>query len=294
MQGQVANATVVGANSIIQEVFTINVDKGLFFSEDDISSRRRTVVLGGSIAKRLFGFEDPVNRMVEVGRQKLRVSGVMEVAGTRFMMNIDDYIYIPYTTSMDLYAQTRFMEFIVKPSIPRNEAAERIKALLRDNHKIDDPEDDDFRVMTQEDVVRIVDQVTGSLSVFLGAVAGISLVVGGIGIMNIMFVSVTERTREIGLRKALGARTNVIMRQFLIEASFLTSIGGIIGTALGIGLTWLAIQIILQYQTGWQFVLSYEALHSAWFSTAVGSIFGYAPAKSGVREWIQALTTSSP
>jgi putative ABC transport system permease protein len=278
--GQIANATVVGSNAVIQEVFSVDVEKGAFFTDDDVSSHRRAIILGGSIAKKLFGFEDPVNRTIDLGGQKLRVAGVMEAAGTRFMMNIDDYVYIPYTTSMDLYAQTRFMEFILKPTIPRYEATERVKAILRDNHNIDNPDDDDFRVMTQEDVVKIVDQVTGSLSIFLGAVAGISLVVGGIGIMNIMFVSVTERTREIGLRKSLGARTGVIMRQFLIEAAFLTSIGGIIGTLLGIALTWLAIQIILQYQPGWHFTLSVTGVAlGVGFSTAVGLVFGYAPAK---------------
>ncbi len=278
--GQVENGTVVGANSVIQSVFNINVANGIFISEDDIASHRRVVVLGGSIAKKMFGFEDPIDRTVDFGKQKFRVVGVMEVAGTRFLQNVDDYVYIPYTTSMDVYAQTRFMEFIVKPSIAPSDAIDRIKAVMHDNHKIDNPKDDDFRVLTQEDAAKIVDQVTGSLTIFLGAVAGISLVVGGIGIMNIMFVTVTERTREIGIRKSLGARTGSIMRQFLLEAVLLTSIGGIVGTSLGIALTWLAIRIILLYMSGWTFTLSTLGIAlGVGFSTAVGIVFGYAPAK---------------
>jgi putative ABC transport system permease protein len=252
--GQVANGMVVGTNDTIQGVFNVQTSGGIFFSEDDIASHRRTAVLGGSIAKKMFGFEDPVNRMVDFGKQKFRIAGVMEVAGTRFLQNVDDFVYIPYTTSMDVYAQTHFMEFVVKPSIARSDAIDRVKALIRDNHKITDPKDDDFRVLTPEDAAKIVDQVTGSLTIFLGAVACISLVVGGIGIMNIMFVTVTERTREIGIRKSLGARTSSIMRQFLLEAVLLTSIGGIVGTSLGIAL-------------------------GVSFSTAVGIVFGYAPAK---------------
>lgn len=279
-QGEVVNGTVIGTNEAILPVFSVKVADGIFFSEDDIASHRRTVVLGGAAAKKLFGFESPVNRTVEVNGQKLRVAGVLEIAGTRFLQNIDDYAYVPYTTSMDIYAQSRFMEFVIQPNIGRSDAQERIRAVLRDNHNISDPKDDDFRVMTQEDAVRIVDQITGSLSIFLGAVAGISLVVGGIGIMNIMFVSVTERTREIGLRKSLGARTNAIMRQFLLEAAILTSLGGIIGTALGVFLTWVAIQIILQYQSGWVFSVSTIGIGlGVGFSTIVGIVFGYAPAK---------------
>jgi putative ABC transport system permease protein len=278
--GQVANGTVVGTNDTIQGIFNVQTSAGIFFTEDDIASHRRTVVLGGSIAKKLFGFENPVSRTVDFGNQKFRVAGVMQIAGTRFLQNVDDYVYIPYTTSMDVYAQTRFMEFIIKPTIARSDAVDRLKTVIRDNHGIDNPKDDDFRVLTAEDAAQIVDQITGSLSIFLGAVACISLVVGGIGIMNIMFVTVTERTREIGIRKSLGARTGSIMRQFLLEAVFLTSIGGIVGTSLGIALTWIAIKIILLYMSGWSFTLSTTGIAlGVGFSTAVGIVFGYAPAK---------------
>ncbi len=279
-QGQVVNGTVVGTNEGITKAFNINIAQGVFFSEDDAVSHRRTVVLGGSVAKKLFGSDSAVGHMVDIGGQKFRVTATMQIAGTRFLQNVDDFVYIPYTTEMDVYAKTRYMEFIIQPNIARNEAIDRAKAIVRDNHKISDPKDDDFRIMTQEDAVKIVDQVTGSLSIFLAAVAGISLVVGGIGIMNIMFVTVTERTKEIGIRKSLGARTGSIMRQFLIESVFLTTIGGVIGTSLGVLLTWIAIQIILQYQTGWVFTLSTTGIAlGVGFSTAVGIIFGYAPAK---------------
>jgi putative ABC transport system permease protein len=142
------------------------------------------------------------------------------------------------------------------------------------------PEDDDFHILTQEDAIRRTSQITMILQVLLASIAAISLLVGGIGIMNIMYVSVTERIREIGLRKSIGATRADILSQFLVEAVFVTTMGGAIGVALGILFTWLAIQIILQFQGGWAFVLSVPGiLLGLGVSMAIGILFGFAPAR---------------
>lgn len=279
-RGEIASVQVVGTTEDEVPMYDSSLSSGTFFTSDEVKSRRRVVVLGADIAEEIFGFEDPVGKSVEIGSLKYRVMGVMSPGGSRFLQEVDRQVYVPYTAVFDAYGKDYVMALVVKTSIDVDEASERIKSLIRDNHHIDNPKDDDFRLFTQEDTAEQTKQITSALKVFLVAVAMISLVVGGIGIMNIMYVSVTERTKEIGLRKSLGARTSAIMNQFLIEAIFLTFVGGIAGTVFGISLTWLAIEIISKYQDGWVFQLSLMGLIlGVVFSTVVGIIFGYAPAK---------------
>ncbi|MBD3251173.1 FtsX-like permease family protein, partial [Candidatus Uhrbacteria bacterium] len=257
---------------------------GYFFDETDVDSRRRVAVLGSEVADRLFGFDNPIGAQVEINDQKFRIVAVMESGGTRFLREVDKQIYIPFTTAMTIFAKDHVMALVMKTQLESNDAVANIQQILRDQHNISDPEDDDFRVLTQEDAESVTEEITGVLQIFLVAVAMISLLVGGIGIMNIMYVSVTERTKEIGLRKSIGARTQDILQQFLMEAVFLTFVGGVLGMFIGTLFTWIAIQIILQYQDGWVFELStYGVLLGIGFSTAIGILFGYAPARKAAK-----------
>ena len=173
------------------------------------------------------------------------------------------------------------MQFLAfRVNIPVFEGKKRTAILMREQHDILDPKNDDVTISTQEDVVRQTAQITQILQILLGSVAGISLVVGGIGIMNIMYVTVTERIREIGMRKALGAKQEDILGQFILESLFLTTLGGFIGTTLGVLLTWVAIQIIGRFQTGWSFSVSLSGIIlGIVVSSVIGLVFGYAPAR---------------
>lgn len=277
---QTSSISIWGTDSDEAILYNMQMEKGVFFTHDEVTSRSRVAVLGYETARKLFGFDEPIGRSVKVNNINFRVVGVAQKTGTRMMQDMDKVVYIPYTSAMDMYGIETVMELIIKPVIPPQEAISRIKEIIRSNHNIDNPDKDDFRAFTQEEAIKTMEQITGVLQLFLTAVAAISLVVGGIGIMNIMYVSVTERTREIGLRKSLGAKQGDIRAQFMTEAIFLTTIGGIIGTILGVVLTWIAIQIILQYQDGWNFVLSVDGiLWGVGVSVGTGLFFGYFPAK---------------
>lgn len=279
-------AQVSGSSPDETRIYSSRAERGRFIDEDDVNSRRTVMVMGPAIAKRLFGVTDPIGQSVRLGRRSYRVIGIMEPGGTRFFDNLDDQIYIPFTTALEQYNRAHLNFISLKPvsGVNVREAMERTRILLRETHRLDNPTGilakDDFQVASQEDAVRSAGVIGQVLQILLASVAAISLVVGGIGIMNIMLVTVTERTREIGLRKSIGAKRSDILGQFILEAVCLTVVGGMIGIVVGLALSYGGILLISQFQTGWTFVFPGNGiLLATGVSTGIGLVFGYYPAR---------------
>ncbi|MBE9169365.1 ABC transporter permease [Pleurocapsales cyanobacterium LEGE 06147] len=234
------NKSVVGTTPEFLTVRSFDVARGRFINNIDLQRNNRVVVLGPEIAQRLFGQNDPVGKQIRIKNSAFEVIGVMAAKGSFLGTNQDETVYIPLTTMANqIVGRTSpygtEVSFISVSALNENSvraAKFQIENLLRLRHKITDT--DDFGVQTQKDILNIVGTITGALTFLLAAIAGISLIVGGIGVMNIMLVSVTERTQEIGLRKAVGAKKQDILVQFLIEATILSAMGGIVGTVIGI------------------------------------------------------------
>lgn len=267
-------------------IFNTTLNQGSFISEDAFESGSKVAVLGKDVAKDLFGQEDPINKRIKIQKKAYRVIGVMNEAGTRFFTNLDKSVYVPTTALMQDMNKDRLQILYLKISgLESDEAKERIGVLLRESHNLDNPEGDlskdDFFIAGQEDTAAAAGMIGSILQVLLASIAAISLVVGGVGIMNIMFVTVTERTREIGLRKALGAKKADIRSQFLYEAIMLCLTGGLIGVVAGIGLSWLGIRLLQEFQSpDWIFTIPVDGvIMGLTVSTLIGVVFGYFPAK---------------
>ena len=275
--------SVAGVNSNFQDVNNWTMTSGRFFSDKNVQNRERVAVVGQTVVKNLFADEDPVGKEIRVKNIPFRVIGVLKSKGNGTMGNDqDDTVLIPYTTSMERVEGIDYLRRVYV--VPKDdEGIDRLQAdienLLRVRHNIKDTNLDDFNIQNMKSIMETVAQTTGTFTLFLGAVAAISLVVGGIGIMNIMLVSVTERTREIGVRKALGATYSVIVTQFLIEAVVISLMGGFIGIAFGIGAS-----KVIGMVSGMSTVVSVPTIIMSFaFSMAIGLIFGIYPARKAAK-----------
>ena len=260
-----------------------NVEKGAFFGESEVRSSAKVCVLGATVAEALFGDANAIGETVRVKNFPFRVIGVLEKKGGSTMgQDQDDTIIAPYTTVMRLIKGRNRIDMFMASAVSRNAVAQaqsEIEALLRQRHRIPPGGDSDFMIRSQQEIAQTADETSRTLSILLASAASISLLVGGIGIMNIMLVSVTERTREIGIRLAIGAKGRDILTQFLIEALTLSVAGGAIGIALGI-----AASRILAWKAQWPIQLAPGAILLAFgFSAAIGVFFGFYPARKAAR-----------
>jgi putative ABC transport system permease protein len=231
---------VLAVNQDAEEVLNFAVDEGRFFSAVDVGGHRQVAVIGPETAKELKLGPRPLGKEIYVGSRPATVIGVMEKKGQSLGMNLDDMVYIPFDMGVAMYGRTAAEAINLRIQARSADDVEAVKdgvtRLLRQRHHIAKDQPDDFRILVQDQVLKIVRGVLGAVTAAVGGVVSIALLVGGIGIMNIMLVSVTERTREIGVRKAVGARRQDLLVQFLIEAVTLSALGGAIGLAIGFGL----------------------------------------------------------
>lgn len=275
--------SVSGVSYNYLDVNNWSMKSGRFLSEKNVQNRERVAVVGKTVVKNLFGDEDPVGAEIRVKNIPFRIIGVLNSKGSGAMGNDqDDMVIIPYTTAMERVEGIDYLRMIYVVGKDENgidRLQSDIENLLRVRHGIKDTNLDDFNIQNMNSIMETMEETTGTLTLFLGAVAAISLVVGGIGIMNIMLVSVTERTREIGVRKALGATYSVIVTQFLIEAVVISLMGGIIGIILGIGSSKL-----IGMASGMSTVISVPTIVMSFaFSMAIGLIFGIYPARKAAK-----------
>lgn len=280
-RNRTSQSMVSGVTPDYVPVRDFNVERGRFFTELEVQRRARVVALGADLAKRLFDDSDPIGQEIRIRNTSFQVIGVMEAKGAFLGSNQDDVALIPITTmTSQIVGRTSpygtsisFINVSARDAASINAAQFQITNLLRRRHKV--VNENDFTIRNQKDALEIVGNVTGALTVMLAAIAGISLLVGGIGIMNIMLVSVRERTQEIGLRKAIGASQSDILTQFMIEAIILSAIGGLIGTGIGVaGIT--LVGAVTPLQAG---VSGVAILVSVSVSGGIGLFFGVFPAR---------------
>lgn len=272
--------SIYGVNSDYLEIRRYKVQDGDFFTDQDIRTAAKVCVIGKTVVDQLFpDGENPVGKVIRYGSIPIKIIGVLESKGYNSMgMDQDDMIIAPYTTVQKRILAITYIQQIVCSALDEgytSQAISEINNILRTNHKIKSGDDDDFEVRSQEEMSNMMTSVTDLLTILLAAVAGISLIVGGIGIMNIMYVSVTERTREIGLRMSIGAKGRDILSQFLIESILISVTGGLIGVVFGVGIAHL-VKILANYPISiqmWTIVLSFAVC------TVTGVFFGWYPAR---------------
>lgn len=276
------DTNITGTTASYTEVEDAEVAAGRFFSNDEEKTISRIVVLGSQVAQDLFGNTDPIGQTIKIKRESFKVIGVMIERGSVAFQNQDDQVFIPLVTAQKLLFGINHLGFLrVKVSDTKylDQTVEDIKATLRERHNINNPADDDFSVRNVQQALDVLTGVTNALKFFLAAIAAIALVVGGVGIMNIMLVAVNERIREIGLRKAVGATRSNILTQFLIETAVLALGGGIIGTIIGAGVSGLIAVGAVYLGYDWGFIVTPSSIFlAAGVSIAIGLTFGIYPA----------------
>lgn len=286
---EIFSGTVFGWSAeALGTIYGIYPAEGDFFTDSDIAARRRDAVIGWRAREELFGSGEALGQSVTIKGQAFRVVGVLPASGQVSLFNPDDLVVIPYTVAQEqILGVSHFHEIIVLAADPSlvDQVADDVRQTVRETHGIAQAADDDFAVITQADTLAILGTVTQALTIFLTAIASISLVVGGVGITNIMLVAVTERTGEIGLRKAIGATSRDVGRQFLAEATLLTVSGGVIGTALAAGAS-AVIALVVRYGFGiaWEVTVPVPAIVlGIGMAALVGLVFGTYPARQAAR-----------
>ena len=290
------NNVTVGYTGSTADFFTVSnlakMSAGQAFSKSDVDSANHVVVIGPVLAQTLFGSSvDPVGKTIRLKNVSFRVVGVLSKGGTgAFGVDIGNLVVMPITVAQTELLGINYFNVIVVEANPAYDPTfvkSRIEFILEQNHGITNPNKDDFTINTQEDILSLLGNITSVLTLFLAAIASISLIVGGIGIMNIMLVAVTERTREIGLRKAVGATNADIMKQFLIESVVLTSLGGFIGISIGaafVGLVYFILHTFVS-SVGWVFAFPISAVILGLLVSGIAGIaFGIYPARQAARK----------
>ncbi len=277
------NSSVTGVTPDYMSIQSLKVQSGSFITESDMSKRNRVAVIGTTVASNLFGTENPVGKNIRVNNAPYKIIGVLAAKGQSSMgRDQDDVVIIPLTTAQERMLGITYVQSInvqVTSQDKMDQAQSEIETLLRQRHRITGGKEDDFTVRNLTSLMETMSQTTGMITLLLGSIAGISLIVGGIGIMNIMMVSVTERTREIGIRKALGATFRNIMMQFLIESVVISVIGGMIGIVLGCAAS-MAISVVGDFST---VITIAPILISFFFSVGIGLFFGIYPARKAAK-----------
>jgi putative ABC transport system permease protein len=283
-------APTTGTTAVFPQVRDYQIAEGSFFTDDDVTSRHRVVVLGQTVVDNLFGTQDPIGQTIKISRQSFRVIGVFAPKGGTGFGSQDNVVVAPITTVWAYLTGSRgkvISQIVASASSPGTvtDAETEITTILMERHQISDASQADFQLQSQQDILNQATSIATALTLVLGAIAGISLVVGGIGIMNIMLVTVTERTREIGIRKAIGARRRDILAQFLIEAMVLSGLGGALGIAVGALLAAEAPHIPAIAASSFPTpVVSVPSVFLAFFvSVGIGLFFGIYPANRAAR-----------
>ncbi len=282
-QGEIKRSLIYGVTADFINIDSSEIGEGRFFTDEEDNSLAKVIILGQEVKNDLFGSSPAVGQNVKVKNANYKVIGVMKPRGTVFFFNMDELAYIPLQTTQKLILGVDYVGSItsqVADASKIDETSDAIRSVLRERHDISDPNKDDFEVSSMADAQKMMDTVIGGVTLLLIALAAVSLIVGGVGIMNIMYATVAERTFEIGLRKSVGAQKHSIMQQFLTEAILITFLGGVFGIIFGLVLIYLIYLIANYYNLDWSLAISPIGIVLALsFSIAVGLIFGLYPAK---------------
>ena len=293
-ENQSIETNFMGVTASYADVESIKIEQGSYFEKSDEEGVSRVVVLGWQIWQDLFNGQDPIGQKIKIKKESFRVIGVIEKRGTQGFQNQDNLVFVPLGAAQKVLLGINHLHGIsakVNSQKDIEYTIQQTKDILRERHDIDDKTQDDFSVRSTAQALDILTTITNALRFFLAGIAAISLIVGGVGIMNIMLVSVNERTREIGLRKAVGATTNNVQFQFLIESVALTVLGGIVGIILGAGFSGLVAVVANYLGYNWAFIVTMPSIIlGVGVSGFVGILFGWYPARKAARlEPVEAL-----